>query len=220
MAGDTVLTIVGNLTADPELRFIPSGAAVANFTVASTPRTFDKQTNEWKDGETLFMRCNAWRDLGENIAESLRKGMRVVVTGRLQQRSYTTKEGENRTVVELDVDECGPSLRNATAQVRKTERQQGQQQGQQQGGWGAQQTGDPWATNPQGAPQQGGWAQGGQMPPGPAQQPPQQGGWGQPPAQPPQQGGWGHTPAPYDQPPFAFPATVIDGETPRARRWH
>jgi single-strand DNA-binding protein len=115
MAGDTVITIIGNLTADPELRFTPSGAAVANFTVASTPRMFDRQSNEWKDGETLFMRCSVWRDAAENVAESLQRGARVIASGRLKSRSYETKEGEKRTVVEMDVDEIGPSLRSATA---------------------------------------------------------------------------------------------------------
>ncbi len=111
MAGETVITVVGNLTGDPELRFTPSGAAVANFTVASTPRTFDRQSNEWKDGDTLFMRCSIWREAAENVAESLTKGMRVIVQGRLVQRSYETREGEKRTVVELQVEEIGPSLK-------------------------------------------------------------------------------------------------------------
>ncbi|MFW0788096.1 single-stranded DNA-binding protein [Gordonia sp. CPCC 205333] len=122
MAGETVITVVGNLTADPELRFTPSGAAVANFTVASTPRTFDRQTNEWKDGEALFMRCNIWRDAAENVTESLTKGSRVIVSGRLRQRSFETREGEKRTVVELEVDEIGPSLRYATAKVNRASR--------------------------------------------------------------------------------------------------
>jgi single-strand DNA-binding protein len=122
MAGETVITIIGNLTNDPELRFTPSGAAVANFTVASTPRTFDKQSNEWKDGETLFMRCSVWRDAAENVAESLHRGTRVLVSGRLRSRSYETKEGEKRTVVEMEADEVGPSLRYATAKVSKTSR--------------------------------------------------------------------------------------------------
>jgi single-strand DNA-binding protein len=122
MAGETVVTIIGNLTNDPELRFTPSGAAVANFTVASTPRTFDRQSNEWKDGETLFMRCSVWRDAAENVAESLQRGTRVLVSGRLRSRSYETKEGEKRTVVEMDVDEVGPSLRYATAKIAKTSR--------------------------------------------------------------------------------------------------
>ena len=145
MAGDTVITVVGNLTADPELRFTPNGAAVANFTVASTPRTFDRQSNEWKDGETLFLRCSVWREAAENVAESLQKGMRVIVQGRLKSRSYDTKEGERRTVTELDVDEVGPSLRYASAKVNRNARSGGQgggfggQQGggQQGGGFGA-----------------------------------------------------------------------------------
>ena len=122
MAGETVITVIGNLTADPELRFTPAGAAVANFTVASTPRTFDRQTNEWKDGDALFMRCNIWREAAENVAESLTRGSRVIVSGRLRQRSYETREGEKRTVVELEVDEIGPSLRYATAKVNKANR--------------------------------------------------------------------------------------------------
>lgn len=125
MAGETVITVIGNLTGDPELRFTPSGAAVANFTVASTPRTFDRQSNEWKDGDTLFMRCSIWREAAESVAESLTKGTRVIVTGRLTQRSYETREGEKRTVVELQVDEVGPSLRYATAKVTRTQRSGG-----------------------------------------------------------------------------------------------
>ena len=120
--GDIQVTIVGNLTADPELRFTPSGAAVANFTVASTPRTFDRQSGEWKDGESLFLRCNVWRQPAENVAESLTRGMRVMVSGRLRQRSFETREGEKRTVVELEVDEVGPSLRYGTAKVNKNSR--------------------------------------------------------------------------------------------------
>lgn len=119
MAGETIITVVGNLTSDPELRFTPSGAAVANFTIASTPRTFDKASNEWKDGETLFLRASIWREAAENVAESLTKGTRVVAQGRLKARSYETKEGEKRTSYELDVDEIGPSLRYATAKVTK-----------------------------------------------------------------------------------------------------
>lgn len=130
MAGDTNLTVVGNLTADPELRFTQNGAAVVSFTVASTPHTFDKASGEWKDGETLFMRCTAWRGMAENVAESLTRGTRVVVQGRLQQRTYQTKEGENRTVFDLQVDEVGPSLRYATAKVNKADRKSGGQQGQ------------------------------------------------------------------------------------------
>ena len=120
MAGETVITIIGNLTNDPELRWTQSGAPVADFTVASTPRSFDRQSGEWKDGETLFMRCSVWREMAENVGESLRKGMRVIVTGRLVQRSFETREGERRTVVELQVEEVGPSLRRAKAQVTRT----------------------------------------------------------------------------------------------------
>jgi single-strand DNA-binding protein len=119
MAGETIITLVGNLTADPELRFTPSGAAVANFTVASTPRTFDRQTSEWKDGDAMFLNCSVWRQAAENVAESLTKGMRVVVQGRLKSRSYETREGERRTVFEVDVDEVGPSLRYASAKVTR-----------------------------------------------------------------------------------------------------
>ena len=182
MAGDTVITVVGNLTADPELRFTPSGAAVANFTVASTPRTFDKNTNEWKDGDALFLRCAVWREAAENVAESLHKGTAVIVQGRLKQRSFETKEGEKRTVVELACDEVGPSLRRATAKVTKAQRGGGggfsggggqggtsggggQQGGQ--GGWsgapasGTTQADDPWATGPSGGGNQGGGNSGG-----------------------------------------------------------
>jgi single-strand DNA-binding protein len=125
MAGDTIITVVGNLTADPELRFTPSGAAVANFTVASTPRMLDKASGEWKDGEALFLRCNIWRQAAENVAETLTRGARVIVSGRLKQRSYETREGEKRTVVELEVDEVGPSLRYATAKINKVSRGSG-----------------------------------------------------------------------------------------------
>ena len=124
-AGDTPITLVGNLTNDPELRFTPSGAAVAKFTVASTPRCMDRQTNEWKDGDTLFLQCQIWRQAAENVAETLTRGMRVIVSGKLKQRSYETKEGEKRTVFEVEVDEVGPSLRNATAKVTKTTKQGG-----------------------------------------------------------------------------------------------
>ena len=123
MAGETVITIIGNLTADPELRWTQSGVAVADFTVASTPRTYDRNAGEWRDGDTLFMRCSVWRDTAENVAESLRKGMRVIVQGRLTQRSYETQQGERRTVVELQVDEVGPSLRRARAQVTRVQAQ-------------------------------------------------------------------------------------------------
>lgn len=122
MAGETIITIVGNLTADPEVRWIGDGTAVASFTIASTPRTFDRSTNSWKDGEAMFMRCSAWREMGENIAESLKKGMRVIASGRLQQRSWETQQGERRTVIEMTVDEIGPSLRYATAQVERNQR--------------------------------------------------------------------------------------------------
>ncbi|MGH8835921.1 MAG: single-stranded DNA-binding protein [Actinomycetes bacterium] len=142
-AGDTVITLVGNLVDDPELRFTPSGAAVAKFRVASTPRFLDRQTNEWKDGESLFLTCNVWRQAAENVAESLQRGMRVVVQGRLKQRSYETKEGEKRTVYEVEVDEVGPSLRNATAKVSKTTRSGGGSGG----GFGGSTGGDdPWAS--------------------------------------------------------------------------
>ncbi|WIY82659.1 single-stranded DNA-binding protein [Propionimicrobium sp. PCR01-08-3] len=135
MAGETQITLVGNLTADPELRFTPSGAAVANFTVASTPRTFDRQTNEWKDGESMFLNCSIWRQAAENVAESLQKGMRVVVHGRLKARSYDDREGNRRTVFEVDVDEVGPSLRYATAKVTRTSSGSGGNwQGGNQGG--------------------------------------------------------------------------------------
>jgi single-strand DNA-binding protein len=125
VAGDTTITVVGNLTADPELRFTPSGAAVANFTVASTPRIYDRQSGEWKDGEALFLRCNIWREAAENVAESLTRGARVILSGRLKQRSFETREGEKRTVVEVEVDEIGPSLRYATAKVNKASRSGG-----------------------------------------------------------------------------------------------
>ena len=160
MAGETVITVIGNLTADPELRWTQSGAAVADFTVASTPRTYDRNAGEWRDGDTLFMRCSVWRETAENVAESLRKGMRVIVQGRLTQRSYDTQQGERRTVVELQVDEIGPSLRRARAQVTRTAPSggggyQSDNRGQQQGGY------------QQAAPQGGGYGGG------------QQGGYGQ-----------------------------------------
>lgn len=137
MAGETIITVVGNLTSDPELRFTPSGAAVANFTVASTPRTLDRQSGEWKDGEPLFLRCSLWRQAAENAAESLTRGARVLVTGRLVQRSFETKEGEKRTVVELQVDEIGPSLRYATATVNKVNRTGGGASPADGNAWGA-----------------------------------------------------------------------------------
>lgn len=188
MAGETTITVIGNLTNDPELRFTPSGSAVANFTIASTPRTFDRQSNEWKDGETLFLRASVWREAAENVAESLTKGMRVIVSGRLKSRSYETKEGEKRTVIELEVDEIGPSLRYANAKVNRTQRSgaggagsgaqggfgggnsgggfgggQGASQGGNTGGnWGGNQPAaqeDPWAT-PGVSNAGGGWGNG------------------------------------------------------------
>lgn len=150
MAGETPITIIGNIVAEPELRFTPAGAAVCNFRVASTPRTYNKQTQQWEDGEAMFLTCNAWRQLGENTAESLTKGMRVIVTGKLKQRSFQTREGENRSVFEIDVEEVGPSLRYATAQVNRNPQQGGQQTNQQQAqqnaqqGLGAQPANDPW----------------------------------------------------------------------------
>jgi single-strand DNA-binding protein len=150
MAGDTTITVVGNLTDDPELRFTPSGAAVAKFRVASTPRFLDKQTNEWKDGDPLFLSCTVWRQAAENVAESLQRGARVVVTGRLRQRSYETREGEKRTVIELEVDEIGPSLRYATAKVQKMSRSSGGGGGFGSGGGnnggGGGNFDDPWAS--------------------------------------------------------------------------
>jgi single-strand DNA-binding protein len=162
MAGETTITVVGNLTDDPDLRFTPSGAAVANFTVASTPRSFDKNTNEWKDGEALFLRCSVWRQAAENVAESLQRGTAVIVQGRLKQRSYETKEGEKRTVYELDVDEVGPSLRWATAKVTKASRGGGGGGfGGSSGGGGSNGGGsaggdDPWASAPVGGSSSGG----------------------------------------------------------------
>jgi single-strand DNA-binding protein len=173
MAGETTITVVGNLTDDPELRFTPSGAAVAKFRIASTPRTMDRQSGEWKDGEPLFLACNIWRDAAEHVAESLQRGARVIVQGRLRQRSYETREGEKRTVYELEVDEIGPSLRYATAKVQRMSRSGG---GSGAGGFGASNGGssgggnrqqssggggnfdDPWATA---APAQGGRSGGG-----------------------------------------------------------
>ena len=154
MANETLITVIGNLTNDPELRFTPSGSAVANFTIASTPRTFDKNKNEWVDGETLFLRAAVWREAAENVAESLTKGMRVIVQGRLKSRSYETKEGEKRTVIELEVDEIGPSLKYANAKVNRTQRS-GNGGGQSSGG---QQQDDPWATPT--ATNAGGWGNG------------------------------------------------------------
>jgi single-strand DNA-binding protein len=191
MAGETVITVVGNLTGDPELRFTPSGAAVANFTIASTPRNFDKQTNEWKDGDTLFLNCSIWRQAAENVAESLQKGMRVVAQGRLKARSYETREGEKRTVMELDVEEVGPSLKYATAKVTRAARSGGGGGGFGGGG------DDPWASSPaqggqsaQGGGQGGGGSWGGQ-----------QGGGAAQPQQSQQPDPWA-SPAGSDEPPF------------------
>jgi len=202
MAGDTVITIIGNLTGDPELRFTPSGAAVANFTVASTPRQFDRTSNDWKDGETLFMRCSVWRDAAENVAESLQRGARVLVSGRLKSRSYETKEGEKRTVVEMDVDEVGPSLKYATAKVNRTQRGTGgggfnsggqSSGGQSSGGQGGGSTSDSAGQggSGRGAPADDPWATGASAP--------ANAGGGAAPAGP--QGGWGNGPS-YDEPPF------------------
>ncbi|MGW2510717.1 single-stranded DNA-binding protein [Streptomyces scopuliridis] len=198
MAGETVITVVGNLVDDPELRFTPSGAAVAKFRVASTPRTFDRQTNEWKDGESLFLTCSVWRQAAENVAESLQRGMRVVVQGRLKQRSYEDREGVKRTVYELDVEEVGPSLKNATAKVTKTTGRGGQ------GGYGGgQQGGGNWGGGPGGGGQQSGggapaddpWAT--SAPAGGSQQQPQSGGGNG-------GGGWGGSSGGgySDEPPF------------------
>ncbi|WP_300344098.1 single-stranded DNA-binding protein [Nesterenkonia sp.] len=188
MADDTIMTVVGYLTADPELRYTPSGAPVSNFTIASTPRYFDRSANEWKDGETLFMRCSLWREAAENASESLRKGMRVIAQGRLKARSFETREGERRTAWELDVDEIGPSLRKATAQVQKTTgggaSGGGFGGGSPQGGFGS--GGDSF-----GGGQPGGWG-GGQQAGGGQSDP-----WG---GQPSSGGGW-DTPN-NDEPPF------------------
>jgi single-strand DNA-binding protein len=175
MAGETPITLIGNLTADPELRFTPSGAAVANFTVASTPRTFDRQTNEWRDGDAMFLSCAVWRQAAENVAESLQKGMRVIVSGRLKSRSYETREGEKRTVFEVDVDEIGPALRYATAKVTRTSSGGGGGNGgggggggRPSGGGGGGQGGggsfggDPWATGGGSGGSAGGGSRGGQ----------------------------------------------------------
>jgi single-strand DNA-binding protein len=163
MAGETVITVIGNLTSDPELRFTPGGHAVANFTVASTPRQFNRQTNEWDDGETLFLRASLWRDPAENVAESLTKGMRVIVTGRLKSRTYETKEGEKRTVIELEVDEIGPSLRYAMAKVMRKARPDQTAPGGFKPAGGNAAAGpppdDPWAT-PGNTANAGGWGNG------------------------------------------------------------
>ena len=201
MANDTTITVIGNLTADPELRFTQSGVAVASFTIASTPRKFNRQTNEWEDEEALFMRCSIWRDAAENVAESLEKGARVIAQGRLKQRSFTDREGNNRTSIELDVDEVGPSTKYATARVQKVDRRQqgggfggGAPQGNvpgypQQGQQPRQ--GNPWGGQPQQAPQQGQGAPQGQwggQPQGQPQQSPWAGGGQQAPQQQPMPG--------------------------------
>jgi single-strand DNA-binding protein len=157
MAGETIITVVGNLTADPELRYTQNGLPVANFTIASTPRSFDRQANEWKDGEALFMRASVWREFAEHVAGSLTKGMRVVATGRLKQRSYQDREGNNRTAIELEVDEIGPSLRYATAQVTRAASSGGSGGGGSFGGGQQQsrpqvQADEPWATPGSSAP--------------------------------------------------------------------
>lgn len=166
MAGDTVITVIGNLTADPELRFTPSGAAVANFTIASTPRQFDRQSNEWKDGETLFLRCSVWREAAENVAETFTKGTRVICQGRLRSRSFDTKEGERRTVMELEVEEVGPSLRFASAKINRNSRGGGggnfgggQGSNYDDGGFGGNRGGQ--SSNQQGGYNQSGGTQGG-----------------------------------------------------------
>ncbi|MCC3278652.1 single-stranded DNA-binding protein [Arthrobacter sp. zg-Y40] len=188
MAGETTITVVGNLTNDPELRFTPSGSAVANFTIASTPRTFDRQSNEWKDGETLFLRASVWREAAENVAESLTKGTRVVCQGRLKSRSYETKEGEKRTVMELEVDEIGPSLRYASAKVTRTQRSGGGG-----GGFGGNSGGGGGGF---GGNSNSGWGGGQQQQPqsAPADDP-----WGAPAGG--NSGGWGNGPDSND-PPF------------------
>jgi single-strand DNA-binding protein len=193
MAGETTITVVGNLVDDPELRFTPSGAAVANFRIASTPRTFDRQSNEWKDGDALFLSCSVWRQAAENVAESLQRGMRVVVQGRLKSRTYEDREGQKRTVFEIEVEEVGPSLKYATAKVSRATRQGGGGGGfgggAPQGGSGGAPADDPWATPS--APAQGGQQAGG--------------GWGgsRPSSSPaPQNDPWGAPGVGGDEPPF------------------
>lgn len=181
MSGETLITVIGNVTGDPELRFTPSGAAVANFTVASTPRKYDRQANEWKDGDTLFMRCSVWREAAENVAESIQRGTRVIVHGFLEMRPYETKDGEKRTSTEMNVQEVAVSLRYATAKVTRTQRSGAAPQGGQGAPQGGQE--DPWATGPSQPVERGqqarqGWGD-------------QQGG----------QGGWQQGQS-YDEPPF------------------
>ncbi|ALY09365.1 single strand DNA binding protein [Arthrobacter phage Jawnski] len=191
MAGETTITVIGNLTNDPELRFTPSGSAVANFTIASTPRTFDRQANEWKDGETLFLRAAVWRETAENVAESLLKGMEVIAVGRLKSRSYETKEGEKRTVIELEVDSIGPSLRWMTAQLKRVQRGNGNNNGGGFAGGGQQGAA-------QGAGGFGGGNGGGQYAGGSMAQGGQQG--GDPWAAQANSGNWGN--GPDSEPPF------------------
>jgi single-strand DNA-binding protein len=228
MAGETTITVIGNLTADPELRFTPSGSAVANFTLASTPRTFNRQSNEWEDGETLFLRASVWREAAENVAETLVKGMRVIAQGRLKSRSYETKEGEKRTVIELEIDEIGPSLRYAQAKVTRVQGkgqqgQGGQQQDQWNGGgqqagagqWGGQQAaGGQWG---------GGGGFGGQQP----VQQQQAGNWNQTAAQQQvaaqAQGQWGGQPQGQGQPQTApaqqYAQAAATGPQPGAQQY-
>jgi single-strand DNA-binding protein len=168
MANETTLTLIGNLTNEPELRFTPSGGAVANFTIASTPKTFDRNSNEWKDGETLFLRASVWKEAAENVAESLTKGMRVIVSGRLKSRSYETKEGEKRTVIELEVDEIGPSLKYATAKVTKASKGGDRQHAgyqDKQGQWNNQPATQVWGGEQPVPANAGGWGNGPQDPP-------------------------------------------------------
>ena len=200
MAGETVITLVGNLVDDPELRFTPSGAAVANFRLASTPRTFDRQANEWKDGDTLFLTANVWRQAAENVAESLQRGMRVIVTGRLKSRSYETREGERRTVFEIDVDEVGPSLRSATAKVTKASRGSGGGGGFGGGNSGGGNSGggdDPWSSPAPGG-NSGGSSSGGSNGGGGGTRPAQ----GEPTSRPAAGGDAWSTGASNDEPPF------------------
>lgn len=199
MAGETTITVVGNLVDDPELRFTPSGAPVANFRIASTPRTFDRQSNEWKDGDTLFLSCAVWRQAAENVAESLQRGMRVIVQGRLKSRQYETREGEKRTVFEIDVEEVGPSLRSASAKVTKTTRSGGGG-GYSGGGGGGGYSG---GGGQQSAPADDPWAS-----PAPAQGGGGSGSWG---GQPQQQGG---TPSAAPNDPWATPGVSGGNDEP------
>ncbi|GAA1347623.1 single-stranded DNA-binding protein [Arthrobacter roseus] len=192
MAGETIITVVGNLTNDPELRFTPSGSAVANFTIASTPRTFDKQSNEWKDGETLFLRASVWREAAENVAETLTKGTRVVAQGRLKSRSYETKEGEKRTSMEIEVDEIGPSLRYASAKISRNQRSGGGG-GNFGGGGGNSNGGNAGNAGGQGGSSGGGWNNPGSNQGKPAEDP-----WATPGGN---SGGWGNGPD-SNEPPF------------------